>query len=57
MGLSSRPPYEPKAAEEALNEYIETIEEFIKAVKINQPFYLIGHSLGGYIALGYTLKY
>ena len=57
MGLSSRPPYEAKAAEDALNEYIETIEEFRKAVKIDKPFYLIGHSLGGYISLGYTLKY
>lgn len=56
MGLSSRPSYEAGPAEEILDEFVETIEGFRKAIGF-EKFYLAGHSLGGYISLGYSLKY
>lgn len=36
---------------------VECLDEFIDTLKLARPFYLIGHSLGGWIAMSYALKY
>ena len=56
MGMSSRPNYEAKPADEILDDFVESVEEFRKAIGFDN-FYLVGHSLGGYISIGYCLKY
>lgn len=62
MGNSTRPPFkihaktkEDKVAE-AENWFIDALEEWRKARKIER-FTLMGHSLGGYLAVSYALKY
>lgn len=56
MGLSSRPNYEAGPAEEILSDFVESVEDFRKALEI-ETCYLVGHSLGAYISIGYCLKY
>jgi cardiolipin-specific phospholipase len=62
MGNSSRPPFKIHAKEkedqviEAENWFIDALEEWRKARKIER-FTLLGHSLGGYLAVSYAIKY
>lgn len=62
MGRSSRPPFKIHAKDrqgkiqEAENWFIDALEEWRKAKKI-EKFTLLGHSLGGYMAVAYALKY
>lgn len=62
MGNSSRPTFKISAKEkqdkviEAENFFIDALEEWRKARKIER-FTLLGHSLGGYLAVSYALKY
>ena len=62
MGNSSRPPFRITAKTkeeqviEAENWFIDALEEWRKARKIER-FTLLGHSLGGYLAVSYALKY
>jgi len=62
MGNSSRPPFKiiAKTKEEQVVEaedwFIDALEEWRKARKIER-FTLLGHSLGGYLAVSYALKY
>ncbi|KOS18287.1 putative cardiolipin-specific deacylase [Escovopsis weberi] len=62
MGNSSRPPFKIHAKDkegkitEAENWFIDSLEEWRKAKKIER-FTLLGHSLGGYLAISYALKY
>jgi len=62
MGNSSRPPFrihakEPEAKiREAENWFIDALEEWRQARRI-EKFTLLGHSLGGYLAVSYALKY
>lgn len=62
MGNSSRPPFKIHAKTkeeqvvEAENWFIDALEEWRKARKIER-FTLLGHSLGGYLAVSYALKY
>jgi cardiolipin-specific phospholipase len=62
MGNSSRPPFKIHAKKredqviEAENWFIDALEEWRKARKIER-FTLLGHSLGGYLAVSYALKY
>ncbi|KAI9375722.1 Alpha/Beta hydrolase protein [Aspergillus egyptiacus] len=62
MGRSTRPPFKIKAKgrEDAIREaedwFVDALEEW--RVKRNiERFTLLGHSLGGYIAVNYALKY
>ena len=34
-----------------------TLEVWIDALRIDPPYYLVGHSLGGYLSLNYALRY
>jgi len=62
MGNSSRPPFKIHAKTkeeqviEAENWFIDALEEWRKTRKIER-FTLLGHSLGGYLAVSYALKY
>lgn len=62
MGNSSRPPFKIHAKEkeeqviEAENWFVDALEEWRKARKL-EKFTLLGHSLGGYLAVSYAIKY
>lgn len=62
MGNSSRPPFRIKAKDpkekvaEAESFFIDALEEWRKIRNI-EKFTLLGHSLGGYLAVSYALKY
>ncbi|KAK8867863.1 Alpha/Beta hydrolase protein [Apiospora arundinis] len=62
MGNSTRPPFRVNAKDqegkitEAENWFIDALEEWRKARKL-EKFTLLGHSLGGYLAVSYALKY
>ncbi|KUI57511.1 hypothetical protein VP1G_04801 [Cytospora mali] len=62
MGNSSRTPFRIKAKDpqekiaEAESFFIDALEEWRKIRKI-EKFTLLGHSLGGYLATAYALKY
>lgn len=62
MGNSSRPPFRIKAKDtkekiaEAESFFVDALEEWRKIRNI-EKFTLLGHSLGGYLAVSYALKY
>jgi cardiolipin-specific phospholipase len=62
MGRSSRPPFRIYAKDkddkirEAENWFIDAIEEWREKKNI-EKFTLLGHSMGGYMAVAYALKY
>lgn len=62
MGNSSRSPFRIHAKDqagkitEAENWFIDALEEWRKIRKL-EKFTLLGHSLGGYLAVSYALKY
>ncbi|KAI1172890.1 Alpha/Beta hydrolase protein [Nemania sp. FL0916] len=62
MGNSKRPPFRIAAKDpkekitEAENWFIDALEEWRKIRKL-EKFTVIGHSLGGYLAVSYALKY
>ena len=56
MGLSSRPKFELHTTKECIEFFVESIEDWRKVLKLNE-FILCGHSLGGYIATNYALRY
>lgn len=62
MGRSTRPPFKIKAKEreEAIREaeawFVDALEEWRQKRKIDR-FTLLGHSMGGYMAVAYALKY
>ncbi|KAL8918307.1 MAG: hypothetical protein Q9172_005466 [Xanthocarpia lactea] len=62
MGRSSRPPFRvhskdrQKSIAEAEDWFIDALEEWRVKKKIDR-FTLLGHSLGGYMAVAYALKY
>ena len=55
FGRSSRPDFSGDAAE-AEQQFVESIEQWRKEVGISK-FILLGHSLGGFIACSYALRY
>eukprot|EP00249_Psilotum_nudum_P019728 c27390_g3_i1 orf=459-1721(-) len=55
-GASSRPDFTCKSTEEAEAWFVDSFEEWRKANNL-ENFILLGHSLGGYIAAKYALKY
>ena len=62
MGNSSRPPFKIHAKDaagkitEAEDWFVDALEEWRKIRKLER-FTLLGHSLGGYLAVSYALKY
>lgn len=56
MGLSSRPKVEFTSTEMCNDYFIESLEAWRKVMNIDK-FYMCGHSLGGYFALIYALRF
>ena len=40
-----------------LNNYINWFEEFLKQNKVEEPFFLLGHSFGGRMAIKFAVRY
>ena len=61
MGISSRVNIEFTSNEQCINFFVESINAFIfsleKNYNLKNKFILCGHSLGGYLAVNYALKY
>ncbi|KAG0603934.1 hypothetical protein M758_10G131800 [Ceratodon purpureus] len=55
-GASSRPDFTCRSTEETESWFIDSLEEWRKAKDLDN-FILLGHSLGGYVASRYALKY
>ncbi|CAH2242278.1 1-acylglycerol-3-phosphate O-acyltransferase ABHD5 isoform X2 [Pararge aegeria] len=55
FGRSSRPKF-ASDAEKVEAQWVESVEEWRREVKLDE-FVLLGHSLGGFIATAYALKY
>ena len=56
MGCSSREEYKVKSVDDAVDFFVRFIEEWRKVKDITN-FFICGHSLGGYLATLYTIKY
>lgn len=55
FGQSSRPVFSTDAAE-AEDQFVESIEEWRASVGL-ESMILLGHNLGGYLAVSYSIKY
>ena len=55
FGRSSRPKFS-SSSEGAEAEFVECVEEWRKAMNLKK-FVLLGHSMGGYLAAAYAIKY
>ncbi|GBL85021.1 Protein ABHD4 [Araneus ventricosus] len=55
FGLSSRPVFN-RDAEAAENQFVDSIEAWRKKVGLKK-FILLGHSMGGFLAAAYSIKY
>jgi pimeloyl-ACP methyl ester carboxylesterase len=56
MGCSSREPYKVISAEDSVAYFVKFVEGW-RIVKNITNFFMCGHSLGGYMATIYALKY
>jgi len=56
MGCSSREPYRVKNANESVDYFVKFVEEW-RRIKDITNFFMCGHSLGGYMATIYAIKY
>ena len=56
LGLSSREPYEFKSAEDSVEYFVKFIEAWRAALNITD-FFLVGHSLGGFLATQYCGRF
>lgn len=41
----------------SVDDYAEWLNDFIRKIKINTPFFLLGHSFGGRVAIKFSVKY
>ena len=55
-GFSSRPKLKFTSNEQCIDFFVESIEKLRQKLNI-EKFYICGHSLGGYFALNYAIKY
>ena len=56
LGLSSREPYQYESAQASVDFFVRFIEAWRKALNLTN-FYLVGHSLGGYLSTQYCRHY
>jgi len=54
-GRSDRPEFKGKTAEESIDYYVESLQLCLESLGLRE-FVLLGHSLGAYVAVQYTLK-
>lgn len=55
-GRSARPDYQGSGAEASRDWWVESLEHWRQAMGLEE-FYLLGHSLGGWLAAEYTMRY
>lgn len=56
LGLSSRADFPCQSTEETLDYFVDSLEEWRKAIDLDR-FFIGGHSFGGYISAFYALKH
>lgn len=57
MGASGRPPFKLKTSRDSVEFFIHSIEAWFRNQKIDEPFIIIGHSMGAFISTHYSLRY
>lgn len=57
FGRSSRPTFDSTNGMNAETKFVESIEDWRQAVKLQEKFYLVGHGFGAYLATLYTVRY
>ena len=57
FGQSSRPNFTNNNPLEVENQFINSIEAWRKKINLEKKFILLGHSLGGFLATSYAIKY
>lgn len=58
LGASGRPPFDLKNSLDCIDYYMYSIEAWMKTVGYKtEEYFLMGHSLGGYLSTLYSLKY
>ncbi|CAF2358577.1 unnamed protein product [Rotaria sp. Silwood2] len=57
FGRSSRPNFDQTNSINARTKFIESIEDWRIAVRLQTKFYLVGHGFGAYLATLYTMTY
>ena len=58
LGASGRPDFEAREYEQASSWFLHSIYEWVKQTGLeNEPFHLLGHSFGGFIACQYAFQY
>jgi len=57
MGSSGRPTFEAPSVELAEDFFVNSLKQFIDLTLKGEKFFLAGHSLGGYLAAVYALRY
>ena len=58
LGSSGRPPFALENSQDCIDYYLYSIEAWMKTVNYkSEEFFLMGHSLGGYISIMYSLRY
>jgi len=55
-GLSSRPKFELNNTDHVIDFFVDSLEKWRQAQQL-ETIHLVGHSLGGYLATQYSLKY
>ena len=55
MGGSARPEFGDKSVDESEEFFVNSLKVWKKKIGLSAPFYLGGHSMGGYISTVYTL--
>ena len=58
MGASGRPKFNVKNGLDCIEFFTQSIEAFMQKTNYkSEPYFLMGHSLGAYISISYSLKY
>jgi pimeloyl-ACP methyl ester carboxylesterase len=59
MGFSGRPVFSLETAQDCINYFVLSIEAWMRETKYKEKgeYILLGHSLGGYLAINFCLQY
>jgi cardiolipin-specific phospholipase len=58
LGCSGRPPFDLKNSQDCIDYYLYSIEAWMKTVNYkSEEYILMGHSLGGYLSIMFSLRY
>mmetsp|Transcript_15520 Transcript_15520/g.10889 ORF Transcript_15520/g.10889 Transcript_15520/m.10889 type:complete len:95 (+) Transcript_15520:213-497(+) len=58
MGCSGRPHYDTWGCTESIKYFLDTMKAWMEKTLYNkEPYYLLGHSFGGYIATQFAVSF